>query len=243
MQLPLTPADFAFTEGRFKKHFKRLPDGANNGVPVHEFIDLSAEQREGKTAYVLTTDENKKLVKMAVAPAIIQLTEERRKYWRSLQFLAGQPVEAMDAKHRSEMDALQKRYEALATEREASLDSFAKAMSELAASSKAPSSGSISFGGLLPTQAAPTERPASAANGSGEALVTLAEEDISKCTNCKTCYQDLSELFEPTTVMVDGEAKEVAHLKSDALQKIEATSELKSRIARVVDNCDAEIIH
>jgi len=37
---PMTPADFALTEGRFRKHFHRLkPDAV--GVPVVEYIDLS----------------------------------------------------------------------------------------------------------------------------------------------------------------------------------------------------------
>jgi pyruvate-ferredoxin/flavodoxin oxidoreductase len=242
MQLPLTPADFAVTEGRFKKHFKRLPEGANNGVPVHEFIDLKAEQREGKTPYVLTTNADKKLVKIAVSSAIVQLTEERRKYWRSLQYLAGLQVKAMDAAHRTEMETLQQRYKDLAAEREASLDSLAKAMAELASSSGAPVSRNImSFGGGAPAPAAAT--PAADGNASNGTIVTLAESDLSECTNCKTCYQDLGELFEKTTITVDGTDKEVGHLKSGALEQVEVTPELKSRIAKVVANCDAEIIH
>lgn len=242
MQLPLTPADFAVTEGRFKKHFKRLPEGANNAVPVHEFIDLNPEQREGKTPYVLSTDKKQKLIKVAVSPAIIQLTEERRKYWRSLQYLAGQPVKAMDAAHRSEMETMQQRYQDLATEREASLDSLAKAMSELASSSGAPVSRNImSFGGGAPAPA--TAAPAADGNGSSGPIVTLAESDIAQCTNCKTCYQDLGELFEQTTIAENGTVKEVGHLKPGALEQVKVTPELKSRIAKVVDNCDAEIIH
>ncbi len=58
LQLPLTPADFAYAEGRFKKHFKRLAEGAD-GVPVHEYIDLGAAAREGKTPFVWSTDDAK----------------------------------------------------------------------------------------------------------------------------------------------------------------------------------------
>ena len=83
--------------------------------------------------------------------------------------------------------------------------------------------------------------PAAATNGS--ALVTLAEEDIAKCNNCKTCYQDLSELFEKTKIVVDGATKEVGHLIPGALDRVKVTPELKAKVARVAANCDAEIIH
>ena len=66
--------------------------------------------------------------------------------------------------------------------------------------------------------------------------------DQVKCTNCKTCYQDLSELFEKTRIVVDGESREVGRLIPGALERVTPTPELKSRIKRVSANCDAEII-
>ena len=63
-----------------------------------------------------------------------------------------------------------------------------------------------------------------------------------KCTNCKTCYEDLGELFEKTTIMVDGESKVVSRVKPGALDTIEITPELIQRAKKVADNCDAEII-
>lgn len=242
MDLPLTPADFAYAEGRFKKHFKKLNPAAE-GVPVHEYVTLGAAAREGKTPFIWITDNAGKLVKIAVSPAIVHLVEERLKYWHTLQVLAGQHVTAMDAAHRAELDSLQRRYQELAAEREASLDSIAKGMSELAATSGAPAGrglpGGLSLGGLAP--AATASEPAQAAAG-GEALIRLPEDVLPKCTNCKTCYQDLGELFEKTTIMVDGAAKEVGHLKPGALEHIQVTPELEGRIKRVIANCDAEII-
>ena len=47
--------------------------------------------------------------------------------------------------------------------------------------------------------------------------MTLAEEDVPKCNNCKTCYQELGELFEKTRIVVDGVAREVGHLIPGAL--------------------------
>ena len=42
--------------------------------------------------------------------------------------------------------------------------------------------------------------------------------------------------------MVNGESREVAHLIPGALERVTVTPELKARIKRVSDNCDAEII-
>ena len=245
MHVPLTPADFAYAEGRFKKHFKRLPEGAD-GVPVHDYIGLSAAAREGKTPFIWSTDSAKHLVKIAVAPAVVRLVEERLKYWRTLQFLSGQQIAQLDESHRAELQALQRKYQELEAEREASLDTIAKGMSELAASSGAPTYGGLNIATMAsatPASPAKAAAPAAAAKANGaRPLVTLAEDSLAKCTNCKTCYQDVSELFEKTTIIVNGSAKEVAHLIPGALGKVTVTPELQARLARVVANCDAEII-
>ena len=62
------------------------------------------------------------------------------------------------------------------------------------------------------------------------------------CTNCKTCYQEVPELFELTRIVVDGEVKEVARTIPGALEKIEVTPQLKARLAKVAANCDGEIV-
>ena len=62
------------------------------------------------------------------------------------------------------------------------------------------------------------------------------------CTNCKTCYQEVPELFEMTQIVVDGEVKEVARTIPGALERIEVTPQLKARLAKVAANCDAEIV-
>ena len=73
-------------------------------------------------------------------------------------------------------------------------------------------------------------------------LVVYDVADQVKCTNCKTCYQDLSELFEKTRIVVDGQAREVGRLIPGALERVTVSAELKARIRRVSANCDAEII-
>ena len=246
MEAPMTPADFALTEGRFRKQFHRLAADAV-GVPMHEYIELSVAERAGKTPFVWSTDDDKKLIKMEASQTIVRLVEERRKNWRTLQYLAGLDVEKLDAGHHAEVEALKRQYREAADARESSIDSIARAMSELAASSKAPSlsapiSGGVA-GGMTTHLISAAPAPAPAAKGNGSAPVSLADEDVPKCNNCKTCYQEIPELFEKTRIVVEGAAKEVGHLIPGALERINVTPELKARIARVAANCDAEIIH
>jgi pyruvate-ferredoxin/flavodoxin oxidoreductase len=238
LEAPMTPADFALTEGRFKKQFRRLAADAV-GVPVHEYIDLSAADQQGKTPFVWSTDDDKKLIKLEVAPTLIHLVHNRRKNWRTLQYLSGLDVAKLDADHQAELEALQRQYKESLEARESSIDSIARAMSELAASSNAPPAGG--FAAALTPGAGAAATATAAANGS--ALVTLADDDLSKCNNCKTCYQDVPELFEKSKIVVDGVTKEVGHLIPGALDRVKITPELKAKVARLAANCDAEIIH
>jgi pyruvate-ferredoxin/flavodoxin oxidoreductase len=210
-------------------------------VPVAEYIDLSAADRLGKTPFIWSTDADKKLIKLEVSESLIHLVLERRKYWRTLQVLSGLDIAKLDADHKAELEALQQQFKQATDERESSIDSIARAMSELAASSNAPASGG--FAALMPGPAAPAKAAAQAAPTNGGAFVTLADEDMAKCNNCKTCYQDLSELFEKTKIVVNGETKEVGHLIPGVLDRVKVTPELKAKVARVAANCDAEIIH
>jgi len=91
IELPLTIADWAATEGRFRKHFTSVPESAWNEdmVPFHEFIDLSIEDRAGKTPFVYTKATSGALARLAVAPEIVRLAEERLQFWAQLKELAG----------------------------------------------------------------------------------------------------------------------------------------------------------
>jgi pyruvate-ferredoxin/flavodoxin oxidoreductase len=279
MDVPLTPADFALGEGRFKKHFHTLHPEVL-GVPIHEYVELSAEERYGKTPFVWSTDSEKRLVRQAVAPSIVHLVEERRRNWATLQYLAGLHVGRLQTDHLLEIDAWKERYDTSSQARELSIDSIARAMSELAAASGAPSSldgpnapivlpalaalspvpvapgpvasnGQAAANGQAGTnghaspngQASPNGR--AGANGTATAtkpLVSIAEEDLEKCTNCKTCYQNLSELFEKTKIVGPGGAKEVARVIPGVLERIAITPDLIRRAERIVADCDAEII-
>ena len=72
--------------------------------------------------------------------------------------------------------------------------------------------------------------------------IWLDIDDLPKCNDCATCYQELPALFEKATIVVDGEPRTVGRMKSDALDDLVVTDELLARIARVKATCDAEII-
>jgi pyruvate-ferredoxin/flavodoxin oxidoreductase len=241
-EIPLTPADFGVHEGRFKKHFRPV-DGEGGLVPVHEYVDLGAQERHGKTPFIWSTDADKKLIKLTVSPAIIDLTRERRRNWRMLEYLGGLHIGRLEQAHRQELEQWRRKYEQSNADREASIDSIARGMAELASASRAPAASSMpplvvaSFQSVEPSAPAHGEAAAAALP-----LVEITAEDTPKCTNCKTCYQDLSELFERTKIVVDGTPKEVGRVIPGALESVKLTPELIQRASRVADDCDAEII-
>ncbi len=168
-----------------------------------------------------------------------------------LQSLGGLDLDQLGASHRIDLEHWRQRYEDSVEQRESSIDSIARAMSELAAASNAPGvidltslmSPSLMNGPSMSMAGPPQLALAGAAapsNGVATALVSII--DMEKCTNCKTCYQDMSELFEKTKIVVNGETKEVARIIPGALEKITVTPELIARLQRAAANCDAEII-
>jgi pyruvate-ferredoxin/flavodoxin oxidoreductase len=171
---------------------------------------------------------------------VVHLVEERRKYWRTLQHLAGQRVAQLDAEHHAEIVALRQRYDEAVQAQEATMDSIARGMSELAAASAAPAA--VGLAGALAPVAAGAPAAAAPPAASGSDIPHIRDEDMALCTNCKTCYQEVPELFELTRIVVDGEVKEVARTIPGALEKIEVTPQLRARLAKVAANCDGEIV-
>ncbi len=241
LERPYTAADFAVLEGRFKKHFSVL-DEAEEALPLHEYIDLDPGQRDGKPPFIWSTSGKGHLIRLSMTDAMVELTLERRRHWRMLEYLGGVYIERMEKQHREELQSLQLKYQAANEARQDSIDSIARGMAELASASGAPANIDIPVS-LGVTAAPVAENSGDVSAVSGQPLVEILEQDQAQCTNCKTCYQDLSELFEKTTLLVDGEAREVSRVIPGVLEKIQLTPELIQRAARVADDCDVEIIH
>lgn len=88
----MTFADFAITEARFRKHFRKVPRDAwnENMVLLAEFLEMSADEREGKFPYIWAVDAKQHLSRVLVAQKIVESCEERRDFWIMLRALAGQ---------------------------------------------------------------------------------------------------------------------------------------------------------
>jgi len=251
MQTPLTPAEFALGEVRFVKQFKPLSDDAD-GVLMADFVELSDEQRAGKTPFVYTTDKDKHLVKMAAAAPIVQLVEQRKHFWQTLQFLAGvgAPTGTPAAK---DAQAIKADYEAAATAapspaaKDEAIDAIAEALVTLVTTKNADTAAVLAP--LTGTAAAaPAASPASAPAGEAAPAkasslpIWLDPADEPKCSDCATCYQELPDIFELHTIMVDGEAKNTAHFKEGSLDGVTVTDDMKKTFDKVKNTCDSEII-
>jgi pyruvate-ferredoxin/flavodoxin oxidoreductase len=88
MTLPLTIADWALGEERFRAHFSKL-NGAGEQLPFHEYLELDEDEREDAVAFIYTVDAQKKLGRMGVSDEIVELAEERLRFWAQLKEMAG----------------------------------------------------------------------------------------------------------------------------------------------------------
>ena len=235
-QIPFTPADFALHEGRFKKQFHPI-DSSAEAVEVADYIALNESDRHGKTPVIWATDEQHHLIKVEVSDALIALTEERLRNWRMLQYIGGQHLVKIEQDHQQQIQQWQARYQQAIDDKEQAIDNIANGLAELAITADIPLHSSA-----IPIVQEAAAQPVSDTIVIKKPLVVINAEDQCKCTNCKTCYQQLSELFEKTTIIDNGEPKTVSRVIPGALENIEITQELINRAKRVADECSAEII-
>ncbi|HEX2716972.1 MAG TPA: 2-oxoacid:acceptor oxidoreductase family protein [Gemmatimonadaceae bacterium] len=125
IELPLTTADWAATEGRFRKHFKRVNDGEGSGetelILFHEYLALANGDREGKTPFIHVLGKDRRLERWTVSAEIVRLAEERQLHWAQIRELAGVVVaertrervrDALEAELEAKLVAARQDYEA-----------------------------------------------------------------------------------------------------------------------------------
>ena len=253
MEVPYTPADFAYSELRFRKHFSRLAEDAPEPTPIADFVELSAGERALATPFIYGTGKDGKLIKVKVSPQMVRLTEQCRDYWHLLQYLAGQDLQDLRKENGELSKELKEKLEQAQAEKEETLDAIAKAMAEVAATGTAVTPMPFFSGGAGGGSVAASAGGAGGASA-GAADAGAAEADpnkppffydpatVVKCTDCKTCYQEIPEFFQASTEIINGTPTPVAVLVPGSLETVKVTDEMRGRIAKVIANCDAEII-
>jgi pyruvate-ferredoxin/flavodoxin oxidoreductase len=91
MEVPMTFADFAVTEVRFRKQFRLAPRDTwnENMVPLVEFLDMERDDREGNFPFVWSVNSKNELTRLLVAEPLVASCEDRRDFWTMLRALAG----------------------------------------------------------------------------------------------------------------------------------------------------------
>ncbi|MBF0264023.1 MAG: 2-oxoacid:acceptor oxidoreductase family protein [Gammaproteobacteria bacterium] len=89
LQLPMTFADFAITEGRFRKHFKQAPVGSwnDNMVRLDKFIALDESERQDRFPFIWTVNSKNELTRVMVSETMVEACEDRLHFWQMLKSL------------------------------------------------------------------------------------------------------------------------------------------------------------
>ena len=92
MSVPFTFADFAMTEARFRKHFRKAPAETWNDsmVPLAELLEMEPDDRQGLFPYIWGVDAKNRLMRVLVSEELVRSCEERRGFWTQLRGLCGE---------------------------------------------------------------------------------------------------------------------------------------------------------
>jgi len=193
MEIPTTFVDFAVTETRFRKHFRKVPRDAwhENMVLVSEYLDMDEDDREGKVPYVWALDAKQQLSRLLVDPSMVQSAKERRDFWIMLRGLA----EVEEAPAAVDTVQIESRI------RQEVVHKIASGLMGLVSGSQALDLGAILDADAAPPAAeAPTlkvveTKPAAprAATPTGEYMAPWL--DTADCTACDECIMINPEIF------------------------------------------------
>ncbi|MBM3290378.1 MAG: pyruvate ferredoxin oxidoreductase, partial [Candidatus Hydrogenedentes bacterium] len=219
LEAPMTFADFAVTEGRFRKQFRTAPRDAwnENMVPLHEFIELDPDDREGKFPYIWATDKKQRLIRVIPSQIVVDSSIERRNFWRMLKSVAGIRTEIsadeIAQKVRLEMAGrLAGRLLELAGGGQV-------AMAALVAPAAAPVAGE-------PKPSVPETGTVDAGKGNGYVAPYI---DTAQCTACDECIKINNKIF------AYNESKK-AYIK-------DAKGGPYRDLVRAAEKCTAQVIH
>jgi pyruvate-ferredoxin/flavodoxin oxidoreductase len=173
MEIPMTFADFAVTEARFRKHFRIAPPDTwnENMVPLHEFLQMEKDDREGLFPYIWWVDRKKRLTRVLVAEPLVISTQERLDFWIMLKGLAGADKEEAPA---ADLDRI----------RTEIVQKIAGSLLQMAGGE-----GSVALAGLVAEGVAPAAAPAV----EGDYMAPWIDTD--QCTACDECTNINKKIF------------------------------------------------
>lgn len=178
MDVAMTFADFALTEARFRKHFRKVPRDAwnDNMVVLSEFLTLPVSEREGLFPFIWTVDKKQNLVRVLVAQPIVDSCEERANFWIMLKNLARtDKVETSDLEDKIRKEVVGK---------------IAKGLMQLAGDQ---GSGLIELANQDDAAAPQTSAPAGGTPTDGKYMAPWLETE--SCTSCDECTKLNNKIF------------------------------------------------
>jgi pyruvate-ferredoxin/flavodoxin oxidoreductase len=229
MELSTTFVDFAVTETRFRKHFRKIPRDAwhEDMVLVSDYLELDEDDREDKVPYVWSLDAKQQLSRLLVAEPMIKSAEDRRAFWRMLRDLAALEEETVVDESQVESRIRQEVVQKIASglmglvSGNQALDVSALLDSEpLAAVASAPDAA---------PQLATVTPIAKAATPEAEGEYMAPWIDTEECTECDECILINGDIFE---------------YNADKLAVIKNPDGGPYRdLVKAAEKCTAEIIH
>jgi pyruvate-ferredoxin/flavodoxin oxidoreductase len=230
MELPTTFVDFAVTETRFRKHFRKIPRDAwhENMVLVSEYLDLDEDEREDKVPFVWSLDAKRQLSRLLVAEPMIRSAEDRRAFWRMLRELAAleeeaEAVDEVQIESRIRQEVVQK---------------IASGLMGLVSGNQA-----LDVGALLDSDAVAAPAPAAVAAPPLATVTPIAKAaapeaegeymapwiDTEECTECDEC------------ILINGDIFEYNANKQAVIKNPDGGP--YRDLVKAAEKCTAEIIH
>lgn len=184
MSVPMTFADFAATENRFRKHFRTAPPETwnENMIALHEFLELDEAAREGMFPFIWSVDRKKRLMRLVVAKPMVIASEERRDFWTMLRALAR--VGEFD----SDREGLEAKLKQQITQR------IAANIMQLAGEQGATSGNDLEPAGLPASSGeGMTENPTEPSSTAAMYVAPWIETE--RCTACDECIKLNADIF------------------------------------------------
>ena len=166
VERPFTFADFAAGDPALEGHFTPLAEQGEQGeqggaVPLAEFLGLTAEQRKGKTPFILSVDAEKHLVRLVPSQSMVAQTADKMHLWHTLQELGGIKNPYVQAAEQRAVERLSTEMEQALSTQKAELESQI-AGREKEAVAAAMKTLALKLTGMAPPEAAVQEAPAAA---------------------------------------------------------------------------------